>query len=160
AAFREASSRHHAFFCVEHVLYALLFDEQIVDIVRNCGGKTEEIRKDLEHFFDTHVEKVDDPREFQPVQTPAVQRVLQRAIMQAHSSGKELITGKDVFVAIFVERDSHAVFILAKQGLSRLNAIEYIAHGVSQVPAFDDEEEGDATSVDEEAEKGDEPMPQ
>ncbi len=162
AAYREASHRGHAFFCLEHLLYALLFDEQIVDVLRHCGGDVPALKKDLEVFFDTKVEKMDVPRarkkvgaddESGPVQTPAVQRVLQRAIMHMHSAAKSLITSKEVFVALFSETDSHAVFFLTKQDISRLDVLNYISHGASKVPSdeleeiaeagLDDEQEGE-----------------
>ncbi len=149
AAYREASHRKHAFFCLEHLLYALLFDDQIAQIIRACGGDCALLKKDLEKFFDTEIEREsesspdhrviaevedDEGDEAGPTQTPAVQRVLQRAIMQMHSSGKSVITGKEVLAALFTEGDSHAVFFLGKQGISRLDVINYVSHGVSKVP--------------------------
>jgi len=141
AAYREAASRKHAFFCVEHLLYALLFDEEIVEIIKSCGGNDAKIKKDLEQFFEQHVEKVDDLKsnesihvseeqeEVGPIQTPAIQRVLQKAILQMHSAGKDTVTGKEVLVQIFTEKETHAAYFLAQQEIDRLDVINYVSHG-------------------------------
>ncbi len=133
AAFREAASRRHAFFCLEHLLYALTFDEQVIEILQNTGADILSLRKDLEVFFDKHIEvvplKPGKAPASEPAQTPAVQRVLQRAIMHVRSAQKDVITPAEVLVALFTEEDSHAVFFLAKQGVTRLDVLNFIAHG-------------------------------
>ena len=139
AAFREAVKRKHAFFCVEHILYALLFDPDVSAIVEACGGEPESVRRQLERFFDAHVEKLPDSaggnqlsgRPKEPVQTPAVRRILERAILHMHSAGKDLITAQDVFVAILSEEDSHAVYSLQKEGVNKLAVLDYVSHGAS-----------------------------
>jgi ATP-dependent Clp protease ATP-binding subunit ClpA len=136
AAYREASQRKHAFFCIEHLLFALLFDEQVAEVIRKCGGNIERLREDLEGFFASGVEEIHDQPE--PEQTPAVQRVLQRAILHMHSAGKKVITGRDVLVAIFGEEDSHAAFFLIKQHITREDVLDFISHGIAKV---DDEME-------------------
>lgn len=154
AAFREAASRRHAFFCLEHLLYALTFDEQIMEILRSAGADLQLLRKDLESFFDKHVEVIPVKSQrgvvAEPAQTPAVQRVLQRAIMHVRSAQKDIITPAEVFVAIFTEEDSHAVFYLAKQRITRLDIVNFIAHGAlggsqerEDLLASSDEEEDD-----------------
>lgn len=146
AAFREASSRRHTFFCIEHLLYALLYDARIIEIIRNCGGDEVELRKELEDFFDNKIEHIgknsDDLGATEPLQTPAVQRILQRSIMHAHSAKKDLITAQDVLVTLFSEDDSEAVYFLTKQGITRLDVIDFISHGISKL-AFGDEPEGE-----------------
>jgi ATP-dependent Clp protease ATP-binding subunit ClpA len=136
AAFREASSRRHAFFCLEHLLYALSFDEQVMEILNHVGADLSLLRKDLETFFDKHVEiiplKGTKVPASEPAQTPAVQRVLQRAIMHVRSAQKDVITPTEVLVALFSEEDSHAVFYLAKQGIGRVDVLSFIAHGISR----------------------------
>lgn len=128
AAFREASTRKHAFFCVEHLLYAMLHDEGIVNVIRRCGGNPKELLKDLDEFFEKEIEPL--PKgEAEPAQTPAVQRVLQRAVWHVHSSGKKEITAKDVLVALLAEEDSHAVSYLENQNITRLSVLQYISHG-------------------------------
>ncbi len=143
AAFREASSRRHAFFCLEHLLYALTFDEHISELLQHTGADITQLRKDLETFFDKHVEVVpvkgSKTIAAEPAQTPAVQRVLQRAIMHMRSAQKDVITPAEVLVALFSEEDSHAVYYLAKQGVTRLDVLNFLAHGISKLPGGDDE---------------------
>jgi ATP-dependent Clp protease ATP-binding subunit ClpA len=143
AAFREASSRRHAFFCLEHLLYALTFDEHISELLQHTGADIAQLRKDLETFFDKHVEVVpvkgSKTLAAEPSQTPAVQRVLQRAIMHMRSAQKDVITPAEVLVALFSEEDSHAVYYLAKQGVTRLDVLNFLAHGISKLSGGDDE---------------------
>jgi ATP-dependent Clp protease ATP-binding subunit ClpA len=141
AAFREAASRRHVFFCLEHLLYALTYDEQIIEILQKVGAQITTLRKDLEQFFERNMEVVPPQGSpthghqgfiAEPTQTPAVQRVLQKAILHVRSAQKDIITPAEVLVAIFSEEDSHAVYFLAKQGVSKLDVLNYIAHGVSK----------------------------
>ena len=163
AAYREAANRKHAFFCVEHLLYALLFDEEIAEIIKNCGGSAPAIKRDLEGFFEKHVEKVDfngaaqedEPREMGPIQTPAIQRVLQRAILQMNSAGKDVVTGKDVLAQIFFEKETHAAYFLAKQDIQRMDVINFISHGMSKIAVAEGEGEGPTGREAEEDEGGD-----
>ena len=138
AAYREAAQRQHAYFCIEHLLYALLFDPAILEIIKNCGGDEILLKKDLEEFFNKKVEQIDktktpdedDPIE--PVQTIGVQKILQSAIVHAHSANKTVITSKDILVALFSEEDSDAVYFLKKQNITRLDILDYISHGISK----------------------------
>jgi ATP-dependent Clp protease ATP-binding subunit ClpA len=147
-AYREASNRKHSFFCVEHLLYALLFDKTIINIIENCDGDVEKLKKDLEGFFNQHLEQESsehvggqaESQVVEPIQTPAFQRVVQRAIQQVHFSGKDIVGGKDVFVQILSEEDSHAAYFLAKQNINRLDVLEYISHGLSE--DLENDEEG------------------
>lgn len=134
AAFKEASMRGHAYFCVEHLLFALTFDERIAELLKACAVDQDLLKRDLEHYFDSEIELVSNKmaESSEPIQTPAVQRVLQEAIRHGHAAGKEVISSLDVFVAIFNEIDSHAVFFLLKQELSKLDVIEFISHGVNK----------------------------
>ena len=160
AAFREASTRRHTFFCIEHVLYAMTYDEKVMEILRNCGASVNTLRKDLEEFFDSQLETVPagghDPQQYrEPIQTPAVQRVLQRAIMHMRSAQKDTVTPSEVLVAIFSEEDSHAVYFLSKQEVSRLDVMNYVTHGITKAVIEDEEEESlddqDDLSTDDEA---------
>jgi len=155
AAFREAASRRHAFFCLEHLLYALTFDEQVIEILQNTGADIPSLRKDLEVFFDKHIEvvplKPGKAPASEPAQTPAVQRVLQRAIMHVRSAQKDVITPAEVLVALFTEEDSHAVFFLAKQGVTRLDVLNFIAHGQ---PTPEGEKDDFLADLDEDSDDG------
>lgn len=141
AAYREAAQRGHAFFCLEHLLYAFLFDEQAAEVIKRCGGDIALLKEDLEHFLLHQIEKNEEKGEGQedpgPVQTPAVQRVLQRAIMHMHSAGKNLITSREVLVSLLSEADSHAVFFLNKQGITRLDVLNFVSHGIAKDGADD-----------------------
>ncbi|NLF25697.1 MAG: hypothetical protein GX589_08600, partial [Deltaproteobacteria bacterium] len=166
AAYREAVNRHHLFFCVEHLLYALLFDEEVSKTIHNCGGCVPEIRRDLEEYFDKHAERMSpiaiieecDLPESGPVQTPAIQRVLQRAIMQKNFADKGVVTGGDVLAQIFLEKDTHAVYFLEKQNIEQIDVINYISHGVTKIAQREGEQftpaEGDDSDVGHQ-EKGD-----
>lgn len=124
------------------------FDEKVSKVLRASGAEIDSLKKDLEEFLDSNVETVDleepvdyqSELEIQPIQTPSVQRVLQYAILHMHSAGKQVIDACDVLVAVFSEEESHAVFFLKSQGVSRLDVIHYISHGISKL---DDDEEID-----------------
>jgi ATP-dependent Clp protease ATP-binding subunit ClpA len=158
AAVREAEQRKNAYFCLEHLLYALLFDMDIKELLVNCGADLDNLRKSLETFFDNDVEKVsgasvasETMTEVEPIQTPAVQRVLQQAIIHTHAAGKNLITSKDVLVSLFSEEESWAVYYLLDEGITKLDVTEYISHGVSKIQdeIEDDESDDDGTESDE-----------
>ena len=142
AAFREAAQRSHAYLCIEHLLFALLHDPKVADIIRHCGGDVEEMKRDIEKFFAENIEKIDTDADAQtlpqPTQTPAVQRLFQNALLQVHSSGRDLVEAKDILVALFNEKDSHALYYLKKQDITKLDLINYIAHGVSKYGAIED----------------------
>ncbi len=163
AAAREASNRRHAFFCIEHLLYALSFEQEVKGILKAAGTDLELLRKDLENFFDKEIEKIDghliQPGEdTPPIHTPAVQRVFQTAILHARSAGIKLITSKELLVAIFSEEESNAVYFLAKQDVTRLDIVNVITHGVAKdgfevellegETQKDDPEEGEESEAD------------
>ncbi len=150
-AVNEARRRSHEFLCVEHLLYALLHDSDVAEVVRHCGGDVESLKKQLETFFDEKLEKLPDDVEVAPQHTLAFQRVIQRAAAHVQSAGKDEILGRNVLVAIFREVDSHAAYLLESQGVTRLDVLNYISHGISKIaeePApiteiGDDDEEGE-----------------
>jgi len=136
AAIREAVKRRHMFFCVEHLLFAMLFDDVIVEILDGCGGDVPELRRELERFFEQLSQEgtadQDSASEINPLQTPAVRRVLHRAITQVLSSGKKIVTAPDVLVGMYSEEDSHARFALERQSITKLDVLNFISHGVSK----------------------------
>lgn len=143
AAYKEATNRKHAYFCVEHILFALLFDEEVKRVLTGVGADLTSIKSGLEDFFAKHIEKMPDRLDLEiaehpsPIQTMAVQNVLGRAIKQVKSSGREQVTGKDVLVQIIDEPDSHAGFFLKKQGITKIDLINYISHGQTRLPLLD-----------------------
>ncbi len=156
-AINEARRRRHEFLCLEHVLHALLFDETVAEIVRQCGGDVKELQADLEEFLKENLESLpEDAGEVDPQQTLAFHRVLQRAAAHVQSAGKEVIETRNFFVALFREDNSHAVYLLEKHGVTRLDVLNYISHGISKTPS--DEEAGPGSAQDSPDEDG-EPRP-
>jgi ATP-dependent Clp protease ATP-binding subunit ClpA len=148
----EAARRRHEYFTLEHLLYALLFDESTAQIVRHAGGDPSVIKKELEQFLSDQLESVPEESFDVPAASLAVQRAIRRAAAHVQSSGKEQITGANVLVAIFAERESPAVNILEKAGVTRLDVVAYISHGVSKAEEADDAREKESASLDGEGE--------
>jgi ATP-dependent Clp protease ATP-binding subunit ClpA len=141
SAFRDAREKRHEFMTVEHLLLALLDNPTASKVLRACGAELEKLKQELISYLDesTPMLPVKDERETQP--TLGFQRVLQRAVFHVQSSGKKEVTGANVLVAIFGERESQAVYFLNRQNITRLDVVNYISHGISKVH---DNEEGDA----------------
>jgi ATP-dependent Clp protease ATP-binding subunit ClpA len=134
AAFREAVSRRHAYVTVEHLLFALLHDERGKEVLRHCGADTAALERSLLRFFDEEVEALDDPKA-QTLQTLAFHRVIQHTMQHAERAEKETVEAGDLLAAIFQEPDSHAVTLLRGQGITRLDVLQYISHGISKLGA-------------------------
>lgn len=133
-AVREAQRRHHEFLTTEHVLYAMLFDEQGREILRACGGDTESLREDLELYLDQHLESLEKIDDDMPEQTVGLQNVLQRTVTHMQSSGRDEINIGDVLAAILEQEDCLAAQILHAEGLSRLDVLNYVSHGITKMP--------------------------
>ncbi len=140
-AVREAQRRHHEFLTTEHVLYAMLFDDQGQEILRACGGDIALLRADLELYFEHHLETLDELDSDMPEQTVGLQNVLQRTVTHMQSSGREEIGIGDILAAIMEQEDCLAAQILLGEGLSRLDVLNYVSHGISKVPMQHDEPE-------------------
>ncbi|MCC6764112.1 MAG: ATP-dependent Clp protease ATP-binding subunit ClpA [Deltaproteobacteria bacterium] len=151
-AVSEARRRRHEFLCIEHVLYALLHDADVAGIVRHCGGDVDELKQELERFFDEKLQRLPDGADVSPEQTIGFQRVIQRAAAHVQSSGKDEILGRNVLVAIFREPDSHAAYLLDQQGITRLDVVSYISHGVSKIAEEGDVVEGEPSENEEDDE--------
>jgi ATP-dependent Clp protease ATP-binding subunit ClpA len=132
-AVREAQRRHHEYLTTEHVLYAMLFEEQGQEIISACGGDIDSIREELEDFFIRQLESLPGEEEAVPEQTVGLQRVLQRTVVHMHSAGKKEITVGDVLAAILEEKNSHAAHFLEAQGIGRLEVLQYISHRMTKV---------------------------
>ena len=130
-----AKSRNHEFATLEHLLLALTEDEDAVDLLRACGVDVSRLHHVLEKFIDEELSGlVIDGKEVEAKATAGFQRVIQRAVHHVQMSGREEVTGANVLVAIFSERESHAVYFLQEQDMTRLDAVSYISHGISKVP--------------------------
>ncbi len=134
-ALAEAAKRRHEYLTLEHLLYALLEDKAACDIIKACGGSVKEIRKELDEFLSENMEQLPNGVDAMPSYTAALERVLTRAYMQAESSAQTTIDSGNVLAAMFQEKRSHAVFLLENQGITRLDVLSYISHGISKVEA-------------------------
>ncbi len=141
ATMRDAESRRHEYLTVEHILFALLHDEGGIDIITGCGGDVVRLKAKLEDFFEKEVPKL--PKNFQgyPEPTVAFRRVFQTAINHVRSAEKEQADAGDILSALFLEEDSHAAYLLECEGITRLDVLNYITHGISKpAEAFSGEE--------------------
>ncbi|HSH49754.1 MAG TPA: ATP-dependent Clp protease ATP-binding subunit ClpA [Halomonas sp.] len=137
-AFTVARSKRHEFMTVEHLLLALLDNASASGVLRACGANLDKLRTDLQDFINSTTPLIPEDqteRETQP--TLGFQRVLQRAVFHVQSSGKSEVTGANVLVAIFSEQESQAVYFLKQQNVARVDAVNYIAHGISKVSGHD-----------------------
>jgi ATP-dependent Clp protease ATP-binding subunit ClpA len=148
----EAIKRRHEFLTLEHLLFALLVDKVAKDVIYNCGGDLDLLRRDLEDFFKDSIQPLPRGVDRYPEQTAAFERVLNRAMEQAEASSQEKIDGGNILAALFGESHSHAKYLLEKQGITRLDILNYISHGISKVDEFGeplplgDEEDDESTA--------------
>lgn len=153
-AFVEARAKRHEFITVEHLLLALIDNPSAADALRACGAKPDALRKDLTNFINEHTPTVSGEDDIDTQPTLGFQRVIQRAILHVQSSGKKEVNGANVLVAIYGEKDSHAVYFLQKQAVTRLDVVNYIAHGISKVPRQKATAEGEAVEGEGDKEAG------
>src|SRR5436189_304970 len=133
-AFALAGERRHEYATLEHLLLAMTEDEDATPVLKACGVDIDRLRHDLEAFIDNRLKGIVTQTPSEPLPTAGFQRVVQRAAVHVQSSGRKEVTGANVLVALFSERDSHAVSFLENQGMSRLDAVDYISHGKAKVP--------------------------
>ncbi|HIF26500.1 MAG TPA: ATP-dependent Clp protease ATP-binding subunit ClpA [Micavibrio sp.] len=136
-----AADRHHEYATLEHLLLALTHDQDAMAVLRSCGIALPDLREQLEQYLDSELTYLIDKNIEESKPTTAFQRVLQRAAIHVQSSGREEVTGANVLVALFSERESHAVFFLQEQDMTRFDAVNYISHGIAKVAG-----QGDAKS--------------
>ena len=132
-AFMDARQKRHELITVEHLLLAMLDNPTAAEVLRACGAKLDVLRTELSQYIEEHTPTVIGIEEVDTQPTLGFQRVIQRAMLHVQSSGKKEVTGANVLVAIFGEKDSHAVFFLHQQGVTRLDVVNFISHGVSKV---------------------------
>ena len=157
-AFVKATEKRQEFITIEHLLQALLGNPSAVDVLRSCGADLDSLQQDLQQFIEENSPLVpaEEEREVQP--TLGFQRVLQRAAFHVQSSGKKEVTGANVLVAMFSEKDSHAVYLLNQQGITRLDVVNYLSHGISRLPG-DQSEGAEDTAADSEEGNADNKAP-
>ena len=133
-----ANERHHEYATLEHLLLSLIDDTDAAAVMRACSVDLDVLKKSLVEYIDHELENlVTDGRE-DAKPTAGFQRVIQRAVIHVQSSGREEVTGANVLVAIFAERESHAAFFLQEQDMTRYDAVNYISHGIAKRPGFSD----------------------
>jgi ATP-dependent Clp protease ATP-binding subunit ClpA len=157
-----ANERHHEYATLEHLLLALIDDQDASAVMRACNVDLDKLRRSLVAYLESELENLitDGAEDSKP--TAGFQRVIQRAVIHVQSSGREEVTGANVLVAIFAERESHAAYFLQEQDMTRYDAVNYISHGIAKRPGMAEarpvrgaEEEADAKSGDEPKKKGD-----
>jgi ATP-dependent Clp protease ATP-binding subunit ClpA len=151
AAIREARIRRHEFLTIEHLLYALLHDEMGSRILRACNANIPDLKRKLEFFFEKQLETLPEGSDKKIIQTVGFQRMLQRAVLHAQSAEKKEIDAGDILASMFEEEDSYAVYFLKSQGITRLDILNYISHGITKTNGDDwgiptEEREGEETT--------------
>ena len=139
----QAVSRRHEYVTLEHLLYALLEDSSARDILFNCGADLEEVARALEEYFDNVLEKMPEKSSQMPELTSTFQSTIQYAVLQAEGSGQAAVNGGNILAALYQAEQSYAVYLLLQQGVTRLDILNYIAHGISKVEGGEGATEGD-----------------
>ena len=142
-AFREAASRRHTHLTLEHLLYALAHDPDGEKILAACGANLPKLRQDLDAFLERSVEQYPRGRQREPDQTLAFRRVLQTAVLHVQSAGRQEVQAGDVLAAMLQQPKSYAAQVLESQGITRLDVLNYISHGITKVPLGAQPEEAD-----------------
>jgi len=147
-----ANERNHEYATLEHLLLSLIEDQDAIAVMRACSVDVDALKRTLASYVDTDLSTlvVDDGEDAKP--TAGFQRVVQRAVIHVQSSGREEVTGANILVAIFAERESHAAYFLGEQNMTRYDAVSYISHGIAKRPGAtearpvrgaDEEEDGE-----------------
>ncbi|HVS09692.1 MAG TPA: Clp protease N-terminal domain-containing protein, partial [Planctomycetota bacterium] len=153
-AYREATSRRHTHLTLEHLLYALAHDQDGERILASCGADLPQLRKDLDRYLNEQVEQFPRGQQKEPEQTLAFRRVLQTAVLHVQSAGRQEVQSGDVLAATLQQNKSFAAQLLSAQGVTRLDVLDYITHGISKVPPAAPLSSDDATSETGDADAG------
>jgi ATP-dependent Clp protease ATP-binding subunit ClpA len=135
-AIKQASERNHEYATLEHLLLALIDDSDAAQVMRACNVDLDSLRNGLSKYIDEDLSTltIEDGEDAKP--TTGFQRVVQRAVLHVQNSGRDEVTGANVLVALFSERESHAVYFLQEQNMSRLDAVNYMSHGIAKRPGM------------------------
>src|SRR5258706_3550696 len=157
-----ANERHHEYATLEHLLLALIDDQDAAAVMRACNVDLDKLRRSLTAYLESELENLVSEGNEDSKPTAGFQRVIQRAVIHVQSSGREEVTGANVLVAIFAERESHAAYFLQEQDMTRYDAVNYISHGIAKRPGMSEarpvrgaEEDTDTKTGDETKKKGD-----
>jgi ATP-dependent Clp protease ATP-binding subunit ClpA len=152
-ALAQANSRRHEYATLEHLLLALTEDQDAVSVMRACGVDIGKLRKDVTDYVDTELSNLAPARPEDAKPTAGFQRVLQRAAIHVQSSGREEVTGANVLIALFSERESHAVYFLQAQEMTRFDAVNFVSHGIAKIPAHSEAKRVSGADTDAQGEK-------
>ncbi len=150
-AIRKARENRHEYITVEHLLYALLDNPPAIQAIQACGGSIEGLRNELDNFLEQYIPLLPDDSDEDSQPGLGFQRVIQRAILHVQGTGRKEVTGTNVLIAMFAEKESHAVYFLSREEVTRFDLVNYISHGISRVggestslppPAGVDQDEG------------------
>ena len=152
-AIKLASDRHHEYATLEHLLLALVDDSDASQVMKACNVDMDSLKKAVQKYVDEDLATLvlDDSEEAKP--TTGFQRVVQRAVLHVQNSGRDEVTGANVLVALFTERESHAVYFLQEQNMNRLDAVSYISHGIAKRPGMSQPKTAKGSEEEEEGEK-------
>src|SRR5215218_262845 len=153
-AYLEATARRHTHLTLEHLLYALAHDQDGERILAACGADLPQLRRDLDKYLKESVEQYGRGQQKEPEQTLAFRRVLQTAVLHVQSAGRQEVQSGDVLAATLQQNKSYAAQLLANQGVSRLDILEYITHGISKVPPSSPGSASDAEAAPGDADAG------
>ncbi|MDC0999716.1 ATP-dependent Clp protease ATP-binding subunit ClpA [Methylophilaceae bacterium] len=145
-AFMDARQKRHELITVEHLLLAMLDNPSASEVLSSCGANLDKLREDVVGHIEEHTPKVGGKDDVDTQPTLGFQRVIQRAMLHVQSSGKKEVTGANVLVAIFGEKDSHAVYFLHQQGIARLDVVNFIAHGIAKTTENNQKEQTQETT--------------
>ena len=148
-AYQLATTYKHEYVTLEHLLFSLLEDQDAISVLKACAVDISNLKESVEKFIINDLENLKENFTGEPKLTNGFQRVLQRAAIHVQSSGRESVTGANMIVALFSEKESHAVYFLHQQNMSRLDAVQYISHGISKSnESFENEEFVDSQTND------------
>ncbi len=147
-ALNDAHRRRHELATVEHLTYALLFDDETINVLKHCGANIDTLKTAFDAWLTHEVQPVADDEDLETTPSRGFQRVVQRAIMHVMGAGKEQVKGHNVLISVYAEDDSHAVFLLRQAGVDRLDVVSYISHGVSKLTGADPRVDKDGETVD------------
>lgn len=129
----EAVKRRHEYVTLEHLLFALIRDNSAKEVLINCGADLERLEKSLEEYFSEVLEKLPENVQLMPELTSVFQSIIQYAMFQAESSSQKDVNGGNILAAMFQAEQSYALYLLRQQGITRLDVLNYISHGISKV---------------------------
>src|SRR3954467_6036507 len=127
-----ANERHHEYATLEHLLLALLEDQDAAAVMRACNVDLEKLKRSLTSYIESELDNLVTEGNEDSRPTAGFQRVVERAVLRVQASGREEVTGANVLVAIFAERESHAAYLLQEQHMTRYDAVNYISHGIAK----------------------------